>query len=187
VLGAWRVTALVAPPPVPMTVEVGSVSYSVTHVEQVTGLTDADLGGMAHGVQSLVSNDKALVRVVVTVAAGDKDTDYDATVLTAGPAGAAHGIAPVAGSLPLHGRLSAHARLEGSLSYIVPRDGAHLVLRPGIDAAPIPLLDVDAADSTVDHHHAEGATTAPSAAVGPVAPLPGYAPPTSGTPPGQRP
>ena len=189
VLGAWRVAALVAGPADPMTVTVGAVTYTVTHVEQVTGLTDADLGGMSHGVQSLVSDDKALVRVAVTVAAGDATTDYDATVLTAAVAGTPGGIVPVAGSLPVRGRLSAHAQLEGSLSYVVPRNGAHLVLRAGSGSREVPLVDVDdAGDPTPDHDHTGAATGAPSSATaGPVVPLPGYVPPTTSTASTDRP
>jgi hypothetical protein len=135
-------------------------------VEQVTGLTDADVGGMSHGVQDLVTNDKALVRVTVTVSSGDSATTYDATRLRAFQVGSSVGTAPVGSSLP-KGRLGAHARIEGSLSYVVPRNGAQLVLRADNAPHEVPLLQVDTAvPGAGDHLHA------PSGASGNGAPPP---------------
>ena len=177
-LGGMRVAALVGAPDDPMTVSVGDARFRVTHVEQVSGLTDSDLGGMSHGVQSLVSDDQALIRVDLTVSAGDSDTPYDATSLRAVAVGATGGTMPVAGSLPLRGHLSAHASLDGSLSYVVPRNGAHLVLQAG--SREIPLVDVDDAGGTTGSHGHAGATGSSSTRA-PAIPLPPVPIPLSGT------
>lgn len=42
-------------------------SVTVTHVEQVNGLTDEQLGGMSHGIGSFVPPDKVQVEVSVTL------------------------------------------------------------------------------------------------------------------------
>lgn len=158
-LGGWRVVSMLSADQSPMTLRVGDASFTVTHVEQVAGLSDAQLGGMSHGVQSLVSDDKALVRVAVTVTAGDAPASYDASVLRAFASGSPDAIAPLSGSLP-RGRLGAHGRIEGSLSYVVPRNGAQLVLRAGQLDTSIPLLQVDDAPAGAgDHPHTTGATT----------------------------
>jgi hypothetical protein len=157
VLGGWRAHALLAAPPDPMSLTVGDVTFRVSEALEVTGLSDADLGGMSHGVQSLVSNDRALIRVAVTVTAGDDDTTYDATGLRASATGASafSATAPIAGSLPLRGRLAAHSHLEGSLSYVVPRNGAHIVLGSGPGERSVSLLYVSTTDGKGGHAHDE--------------------------------
>ena len=124
-----------------------------THVEQVAGLSDADLGGMAHGVQSLVPQDKALIRVTVTVSADGTSTDYDARALQAFATGSSVGVAPLGGSLA-PGRLQAHGQIEGSLSYVVPRTTSQLVLRAGRLPRAVPLLRIDDGPATTSHDHA---------------------------------
>ena len=154
-VGLWRVAALTAAEHDPMTLRVGHASYTVTHVEQVAGLSDADLGGMAHGVQSLVPQDKALIRVTVTVSADGKATDYDARALQAYATGASVGVGPLGGSLA-PGRLQAHGHIEGSLSYVVPRKTTQLVLRAGRLPREVPLLQVhDGPAAGHDHDHAD--------------------------------
>jgi hypothetical protein len=175
VLGGWRAHAMLAEPPDPMSLTVGDVTFRVSEALEVTGLSDADLGGMSHGVQSLVSDDRALIRVAVTVTAGDSDTSYDATGLTASAAGASStsATAPIAGSLPLRGRLAAHSHLEGSLSYVVPRNGAHIVLGSGAGERSVPLLYVSTTDGRGGHAHDEpqdpGAAGSPTPTVTPTA------------------
>lgn len=158
--GGWRVTALMAAEHDPMTLRVGHASYTVTHVEQVAGLSDADLGGMSHGIQSLVPKDKALIRVTVTVSADGTSTDYDARALQAFATGASVGARPLGGSLA-PGRLQAHGRIEGSLSYVVPRKTSQLVLRAGRLPRAVPLLQLDVGPAVAGHDHA-GVTDTPS-------------------------
>ena len=153
--GLWRVAALTAAEHDPMALRVGHATYTVTHVEQVAGLSDADLGGMAHGVQSLVPQDKALIRVTVTVSADGTSTDYDARALRAYATGASVGVAPLGGSLA-PGRLQAHGQIEGSLSYVVPRKTSQLVLRAGRLPRAVSLLQVhDGPAAGHDHDHAD--------------------------------
>lgn len=152
-LGGWPVAAITAAEHDPMTLRVGHAAFTVTHVEQVAGLTDADLGGMAHGVQSLVPQDKALIRVTVTVSAAGTSIDYDARALRAFATGSSVGVAPLSGSLA-PGRLQAHGQIEGSLSYVVPRKTTRLVLRAGRLPRTVPLLQVDDGTAIADHDHA---------------------------------
>jgi hypothetical protein len=159
-LGGWRAVSMAATGPGPSTLLVNGVSYTVIHTEQVKGLSDADLGGMAHGVQSLVSDDKALITVTLVVAAGSSPTSYDASVLRAYAGGPA--VAPVGGTLA-PGRLSAHAQIEGSLSFVVPRDGAQVTLRAPGDSHEVALLQVDSAPAGAGAHpHPSASASAPA-------------------------
>lgn len=163
-LGGWRVASTVTARPDPSALVVRGVSYTVTHVEQVKGLTDADLGGMSHGVQSLVTDDKALVTVSLVVTAGDTASEYDAGVLRAVTAGSSVALPPVGGTLA-PGRLRAHARMEGSLSFVVRRTGAQLALRAPGGARSVPLLQVDQAPvGASEHQHPSTAPTTGRAA-----------------------
>ena len=158
-LGGWRAVSMAATKPDPSTLVVKGISYTVAHTEQVEGLSDQDLGGMSHGVASLVTDDKAMVTVTLVVTAGDSPISYDASVLRAYAAGSSVGVAPVGGTLA-PGRLSAHARIEGSLSFIVPRDNAQLILRAPSDSREVPLLQVDDAPAGAgDHPHPSTTTT----------------------------
>lgn len=141
-LGGWRTTSMAAAKPDPSTLVVNGVSYTVAHVEQVKGLSSSELGGMAHGIQSLVSDDKAMVKVTLVVSAGDSPIQYDASVLQAFSTGSSAGVLPAGGTLA-PGRLSAHARIEGSLSFVVPRNGAQISLRAPDSSREILLLVVD--------------------------------------------
>ncbi|WP_076260804.1 hypothetical protein [Intrasporangium flavum] len=176
-LGGWRTQVLLSGPPDPKTLTVGSVTYTVTDAVEVAGLSSADLGGMTHGVQSLVSDDKALVRVALRVTAGDVDTDYDASVLQAVVEGQTKGIQPVGGSLPVQGHLAAHSHLEGSLSFVIPRGSARVVLTSATAAFQVPLLYLSPGegdshgdsngdsngDSHGNSHDAQGPPAGPSA------------------------
>lgn len=150
-LGGWRVVSMAATKPDPSTLVVNNVSYAVTHAEQVKGLSDADLGGMAHGVQSLVSDDKALVTVTLVITAEDSPSSYDASVLRAFATGSSVGVPPVGGTLA-PGRLRAHARIEGTLSFVFPRNGAQIALRAPNDSREVPLLNVDEAPAGAGGH-----------------------------------
>jgi hypothetical protein len=168
-VGAWQTTSMAAAKPDPATLVVNGVSYTVTHAEQVKGLSDADLGGMAHGIQSLVSDDKVLVKVTLIVSAGDSPASHDASVLLAFAQGSAEGVAPVGGTLS-PGKLSAHARIEGTVSFVFARNGAQIALRAPGSSRQVPLLQVDktvagaatqtpSGTSTPQHHHPAPAPT----------------------------
>lgn len=137
VLAAWWATGSIAQRPGPSSLRVGGAVYTVTHVEPVDGLTDAELGGMSHGIQGLVSNGQMMIRVSLTVSAGDQAATFDPTVLEVYGADDV-GVAPLGGSLA-GGRLRAHGRIDGSLSYVVPRGSARFQLRAGTSGRSIPL------------------------------------------------
>src|SRR3954466_1453531 len=80
--GGWQIAAQAAARHHTVTLHSAGATYTITHVEQVSGLTDADLGGMSHGIQGLVGVDKMLIRVSLSVAAGDATTTYDPQLLT---------------------------------------------------------------------------------------------------------
>lgn len=165
-LGGWRAASMAATTkPDPTTLVVNGVSYTVAHVEQVKGLSSSELGGMAHGIQSLVSDDKAMVKVSLVVSAGDSPTPYDAGVLRAFATGSSAGVLPAGGTLA-PGQLSAHARIEGSLSFVVPRNGAHLALRAPDSSREVSLLTVDKvtvdkAPAAAGEHKAPSGTAKP--------------------------
>lgn len=146
-LGGWRVARGAAAPPDAATLAVGHASYTVTHVDQVKGLSQKELGGMAHGVQSLVSDDKALITVSLTVSAGDRPATVDPGVLSAVAAGSPLLFLPVGGTLA-KGHLSAHARVEGSVSFVVPRKSETYVLRARGQLRSVPLLRIRATPVT---------------------------------------
>ncbi len=171
-LGGWRAASIAEASPDPSTLVVNGVSYTVTHSEQVKGLSDADLGGASHGIGNLVSAEKALVVVTLVVSAGDSPTSYDASVLRAFATGSTAGLSPAGGTLG-PGRLGAHARIDGSLSFVVPRNGAQLVLRAPGDSREVPLLQVDnAPDGAKDHEVPAGPDEHPEPATTPVTPQP---------------
>jgi hypothetical protein len=160
-LGGWRAVSMAAPKPDPSTLVVNSVSYTVTHAEQVKGLSDADLGGMAHGVQSLVSDDKALITVTLVITAGDSPGSYDASMFRAFAAGSSVGVPPVGGTLA-PGLLRTQAHIEGTLSFVVPRNGAQIALRAPNNSREVPLLQVDDAPAgTAGHPHPSNSSTNP--------------------------
>jgi hypothetical protein len=167
VLGAWRAVSMAAAKPDPSTLVVNGVSYRVTHAEQVRGLSDSALGGMSHGIMSLVRDDKALVTLRMVVTAGDSAVTYDARGLRAHVSGSGYAGGSTAGAKPVGGllvpgRLEPHASIEGYLSFVVPRDGARITLGASGDSREIPLLQVDHAPAGAGQHlHPSAATTHP--------------------------
>jgi hypothetical protein len=155
VLGGWRAMSLHAPVADASTVVVGGTSYRVTQVEQVSGLSDDDLAGMAHGIQGLVTNGRALVTVSLVVSAGDTTTSFDASTLEVFEVGSSEPILAAGGTLA-PGTLHAHASVEGALSFVVPRDGSRLVLRGPGQSHSVPLLQVDvSAPDSSSHSHGD--------------------------------
>jgi hypothetical protein len=159
-LGAWR-TVLVTRPESPAAASANAlrldgVTYTVAHVEQVSGLTDEDLSGMSHGIQGLVSSDNALLRISMTVQSGSSSRIYDPSMLSAVDDAGGKPIAPVGGSLS-QGGIGPRAQVEGSLAFIVPRNGHHYRLHAPNNANSVDLISVDVAPSTAStHHHAAG-------------------------------
>jgi hypothetical protein len=149
-LGAWRVTASAVDRRDPMTLMAGGTTVTVSHVERVTGLSADDLGGMAHGIQGLVEDDKTMLRVSVTMSAGNHASRYDAGKLRLYSSASKRAILPVGGSIGV-GRLGAHTRIEGAISFVVPRNGASFVLRSRGSDQAVSLTHVDKAPQGADH------------------------------------
>jgi hypothetical protein len=151
--GAWLVFARSQPQSDPMALRAGNVTYSVTHVERVTGLSDQDLSGMGHGIQGLVSANQALVRVTLRVDAGSNDTTYDPATLRLHDNRGGALTAPSGGSLAA-ARLGANGQIEGSVAFVVPRSGEHLTLQAegAPDSVDIGDVDVASPDSGTHSH-----------------------------------
>lgn len=151
-IGGWRALSTLGEHPGSATLLVGGVSYTVTHVEQVQGLADADLGGMSHGIQSLVAGDQALLVVSLVVSAGDSASSFDPAALRAVARGST---LPPAGGTLAAGRLRRHGHVEGSVSFVVPRNGSTLALHAPGGSADVPLLQVGVAatpEPSGSHH-----------------------------------
>ncbi len=149
-LGAWRMSASAALRGDPASLPLGRSTVVVTHVERVTGLTEADLAGMAHNISGLVRDDHVLVRVSVRVTAGSRATTFDTSELRIFAGAHAAGRRPVGGSVG-RGRLQPHASLEGALSFVVPRNGATLRLGSTSTSRRVPLAHVDTAPAGAGH------------------------------------
>jgi hypothetical protein len=159
VAGGWLVFARSQPPSDQMALRAGSVTYVVTHVERLAGLTDQDLSGMGHGIQGLVPADQALVRVTLRVDAGWKDTTYDPATLRLHDNRGGALIAPSGGSLA-PARLGANAQVEGSVAFVVPRHGEHLTLRAEGASESVDVGDVDLAPpDSAPHSHDSSPST----------------------------
>lgn len=163
-LGGWRVASMVGTEPDPSTLVVNGVSYTMTHAEQIQGLSDTALGGNSHGIQSLVTDDKALISVNLVISTGDSPSSYDAGVLRVFAAHSPVGVSPVGGILA-PGRLGANARIEGFLSFVVPRKGGRFALGALGDPRAVPLLQVDQAPAGAgQHQHPSTTATTPTPA-----------------------
>jgi hypothetical protein len=154
IVAGWSALSSAAARPGAHSLRVGGATYTVTHVEQVAGLSEADLAGMSHGIQGLVGVDQTLIRVSVTVSTGGSAATYDPRTLEVFSLPSDAALAPLGGSLS-GGRLRAHSRIDGSLSYVVPRNGARLVLRVVGGAGQVPLLKAD--------HFTTGGSSPPAA------------------------
>jgi len=150
--GGWQIAVQAAARHHTLTLRSSGATYTITHVEQVSGLTDAELGGMSHGIQGLVGVGQMLIRVSVTVTAGATPTTYDPQQLTAVSSRSPAVIHPAGGSLT-GGPLRTHSHIEGSLSYVVPRDGARITLRIGNQSTTVPLVQTDDAPPGADEHN----------------------------------
>ena len=153
-----RVSADLSPSPGAHALADGSTSIIVTDARQVTGLTDADLSGMAHGVQGLVTRGSALVQVSLVLRAGDQATRYDTSNIEAVRGNSLTAVRPVGGTLT-QGRLTAHGSVEGTLSFVVPQDGASLRLRIAHTDRTIPLLRLKRSTAGVGGHSGHDSST----------------------------
>lgn len=158
VAGGVRAVALAhGSPDDPLTLPMDGAAVQVTGVEEVTGVAAKDLmSGMGHNISGYVSQDQMMISVALRLRAGGDGATYDVRRLVAHASGNKATLHPAGGSLG-SGVLSAHAQVEGSVTFVVPRNGAHLVL--GVRGSPrtVDLASVDtAAPAAPDGHSHHG-------------------------------
>ncbi len=103
-------------------------AVSVEYVQKLTGLTTKDVAGATHGVGNFVSVDKAQIQVSVSFS---NETDHPVVyspeqfVLIGGREGKA---IPATSATIAQGTVRPKARLEGTISFVSPRDNSQLWL-----------------------------------------------------------
>ena len=157
VAGGVRAAALLSADDDPESLQISGATWTVTDVTQVVGVAQRDLmSGMGHNISGYVSDSQMMIRVAFVVSAGDHGATYDPTKLRAHEVGKSTPILPTGGSLG-EGRLSAQAEVEGTVDFVVPRDGGHLVLEAPGSSGEVDLTTVDEAPAgaTTGHEHHE--------------------------------
>jgi hypothetical protein len=140
----------------PITTSYGTMT--VESAETIGGLTSQDLGGVTHGIQNLVLSDKAQVEVAVLFAnAGDAPVRVDPSQFRLVVEGTADPVEPT-GSTIRSLQLAPGARLEASLTFVVPQSGARMTVDyvdPGNAAAiTVPIGILGQAPASPDNGHA---------------------------------
>ena len=156
-LGGVRATSLMAHAgDDPGSLRIAGATWHVTDVEQVVGVAQRDLmSGMGHNISGYVPDDEMLVKVSVVINAGDHPAAFSADWLRAYEAGSRTPLSPAGGSLG-SGDLRAHATVEGSVTFVVARDGGHLVLQGKGSSQTLDLTTIDQAppgSGAGGHHH----------------------------------
>lgn len=138
-------------------------SLTVGGADINNGLSQEDLGGMNHGVSSLVSSGQAQVTVAVTLTAETSAVTVGGGQfrLLAGkgeqPTGTPTG---AAGTTFPAGELSRRTSVDGRISFVTPTDGSHLWLQytdPGshqVTRVALGQSAVIGADTDAHAHHA---------------------------------
>jgi hypothetical protein len=97
---------------------------TIEHVENIGGLTSNELGGMTHGIQSLVTQDKAQIQVSVTLTNRlGREVAYTPSQFAIVAATGSPPIEPDNSTLPA-GQIRPDSSIEATLSFVVPRDGS---------------------------------------------------------------
>ena len=158
VVGGVRATALLTANDDPQSLEIAGATWTVIDVNQVVGVAQRDLmSGMGHNISGYVSDSQMMVTVSFVVSAGDQRAGFDPTQLRAYEVGRKTPILPNGGSLGA-GVLSPHGQVEGTVTFVVSRDGGHLVLRAPGASGDVDLTTVDQAPPGTgnnDHQHHE--------------------------------
>ena len=137
--------------------QIAGATWTVTEVTEVVGVAQRDLmSGMGHNISGYVSDSQMMVTVSFLVSADDHRAGFDPTRLRAYEVGKSAPILPNGGSLGA-GVLSPHAEVEGTVTFVVPRDGGHLVLKAQGASGDVDLATVDVAPAGAgdDHAHHE--------------------------------
>ncbi len=125
------------------------------------GLSNADLGGMTHGVSGVVSAGRAQIEVIVTLAnTGTKPVLIAADqfrLVTRNGSGAPGAPLKPSGTTLLAGPLPAGASVDTRVAFVVPTDGASMQLQyadPGLRApVRIALGRTDRIAAPKGHEH----------------------------------
>ncbi len=127
--GGHRALGLMdAPAESASTLELGGAQVQLLSAEEVVGVAASDLmSGMGHNISGWVAEDQMMVQVWLRVSTDDQAAGYDSAQLRAYRRGSPNPLRPVSGTLG-NGVLAAHAVVEGSVSFVVPRDWTHLTL-----------------------------------------------------------
>jgi len=127
---------------------------TVEALETLPGLTSQELGGVTHGIQNLVLSDSAQIEVSVAIVNGpDGMVAIDPAQFRLRVAGTTEPVLPTGASIhPL--RLKPDARVEATLTFVVPRTGNAIAVDYVDPASGQPLT---VAEGTVDQAPADAA------------------------------
>ena len=129
-------------------------TVTVEALETLPGLTSQELGGVTHGIGNLVLSDSAQIQVSVAVVNGSRGTvAIDPAQFRLRVAGTTEPILPTGATIhPL--RLKPDARVDATLTFVVPRTGNAIAV-DYVDPASGAALTV--AEGTVDQAPADAA------------------------------
>ncbi len=134
-------------------------SLTVGEVVINDGLSPADLGGMTHGVSSMVGAGSAQVNVVVTLWNHDASpaalTASQFSLVREGAAGPAGAPLPAVGTTLPRTPVPSGASLDTRLTFVTPSDGSGLSLQFADGDRPVlrvPLGSTDRVAAPVDGH-----------------------------------
>ncbi len=134
-------------------------AVAIEGVENLTGLTSQDLGGVTHGVQNLVLADQAQIQVSILLTNQlDSAVYYSPSQFRLLAQQSPDPLLPF-GSTVRPGMLGPHASLVATLSFVAPRNGDKLRIRFDDPAGGAPIFvdagRVDQAPAAVldDIHH----------------------------------
>ena len=104
-------------------------SLRVLEARPVTGLTNAQLGNMAHGISGLIDARDAQMEVEIELTNSTSSAQtWDAADFRLATGGEEHMYAAIGGTRE-SGTLDPGASVDLGLNFVVPRDGAQLALR----------------------------------------------------------
>jgi hypothetical protein len=137
------------------TLSTGS-TVAVTGIQDPSGPTAADMSGMNHGIQGLVAANQKMVNLTLrfTAPAGKHAVTYSPANVTLDLGRGRAPLHPVSGSLAA-GQVTPGGSVEGSLGFVVPRDGSRLLLSIAMGRSSTVRYDlgtVDVAPAGTDTH-----------------------------------
>jgi hypothetical protein len=129
---------------------------TIESFETLRGLNENDLGGMSHGIQNYVAEDKAQIQIFVTLT----NTTGQPIAYSPDQFRLVDGVQLVEATTAsvLHGPIRANASIETTLGFVVPRDGAQFAIEfRDLDSATPFVIDLGSTDHApsggTDEHH----------------------------------